>query len=1696
MNAFSPADFGDMSDLLKALGLVTGAGAFNGDWLADPGRYLETILANPAQRQALLDFVAAVRDGTIARDPEGRQWIPLFAETVTAGATIAFFVVVDDRPAAEVHLSVGARFETEAPLAPSVSSLLFPLFRARKEGAPPLSGGPELAGRPGGRIAVSSEVTIAAAPAPPGQAGLLAVGLRLTVPTAPGDGAPGIGLTLRGLQLPGETKARDLDLSLTDPEAIRDAGMELMVGLIQAQIGGAAGGQVAALARVLGLGADPAIPDLPVPDIFARGAEALADWLAAALGSATARTAWLSALAGLLANGAAATAEGVTLPIGGAVLRIGVRAEPGPAGRPVVTVSVGFGFADGTAEVGVAADLVRLDLGTGAAVAVPALRADLRIDLSGVALANGDIAVDRFVFGVGLDPDRRPVLVIEMRDVRVFSTTHARLDLTNPEAVAAMAAAAVTDALAELLGQLGPAGALVGVALGWAAPTGAAAGYPRIDPVAFLGDPLGRLRAHWQTVLDTRAGDLPRVLATLRELLTGDATPGAVTGTGTPADPWLLPLVAGLNLSLWRDGARLHVGIGFLKSIDTLGQRCTVVETRLRAAIVAIDLDTGGAAFLPEVTLRALGRARGGGRLSTDAGPLRLEVDHLGILARYTPEAGLRIGVEASRPALHLDGIRMPLDLPPFEGDLAATLAGLSRDQWDALERIAALLTEGIEARWLSDLVTALGWCRPVRVLGQPAPHRLALADLVADAEGAIRAWLARLLVDGEAEVTRRLQPLARFLSGNGTGAFHVSGRGTILDPWRVALAAPGLPALAVWREPDAPLAAPDPLRSGTLRRWRPGQPGLSPGEVAEAILSEFPEIAGPFGRSLAPGALARGLLSLAARWQGTDGMVPPPAALPAGARLHLVADREARALFDGLDLAAILGAAPATVIRVRVRDAAAAVPGLDPARVLDLREAARDPLTFAPLPAVPGTWDILLAPRGAAALPASDPDGVRGQVARLKQALGVIAAQPGAVVLADAAAGHAAWLALYEMGAGLDRLVIVGLPVTAAQVPAALPADAAETLRRLAELLPDPDPAEPDDPDLACARKLLGASLGPAARPTSDLALPAGWTGAVRAGLDLHLVHGVFDAAGVQAALTAAAAAGLSLAAQRRAVRRSAQTITSASAGALLPLSNTAAPGALAVEGQALVELVGLDLDLARRPPSAVPRARRRVVAGFEIRRAGGWLAGGPGAAALPLPLELRSVEIELRLGIGGAEPALDRLEITLHGLRIRGRAFPRLVLNPALPEADLGIDGQAAPTTPEIVQLLSAVMAELSASADASLARVAQALEAAGILGAAGGFDPLSLSNWMDDPAARLAEIMADPALAARLMAFVGDLTDLHGALALDAAARRLTVTVGGLTGEPLLSEWALAAEVGAGTLGGTLRLGPAAGTHLALTFAPFGVSLALAPANRAALGIGAAGLRLWPAPELAPLGRAGLPLAAASVLSRLLDGLRRSDAGVQPMLDAGLTAFGLLRSEAGVERVVVPALAFLDPGAWLRGAAAFGTAEGLSVRADRVIAAMDALRPFVGVGGASGVWQIAPGLALRARDSGGLILDLALDGAQFLPGSEIDLDGAFGLRFVADGRILPAIALSAGLTGGAPGTRAVHLTVSGSEVRLFLRPAAGGDLGIYPDVAGFAQLVTAGIAAALPLCLDAIVDTGSDAGNLLADVGDALL
>ncbi|MGZ6652359.1 MAG: hypothetical protein ACXVHB_33680, partial [Solirubrobacteraceae bacterium] len=71
-------DLGGIDRLATAIGLVDGDGALVGDWFSRPGNYLSSVLADDAQRTALLEFVDEILgDSAQTTDEAGRAWVPI-----------------------------------------------------------------------------------------------------------------------------------------------------------------------------------------------------------------------------------------------------------------------------------------------------------------------------------------------------------------------------------------------------------------------------------------------------------------------------------------------------------------------------------------------------------------------------------------------------------------------------------------------------------------------------------------------------------------------------------------------------------------------------------------------------------------------------------------------------------------------------------------------------------------------------------------------------------------------------------------------------------------------------------------------------------------------------------------------------------------------------------------------------------------------------------------------------------------------------------------------------------------------------------------------------------------------------------------------------------------------------------------------------------------------------------------------------------------------------------------------------------------------------------------------------------------------------------------------------------------------------------------------------------------------------------
>ena len=79
--------FGDLADVLYAIGLANPDGSLNRDWLSAPGDYLKTVLASESQRVALLRLLEEKLEGDKETDSEGREWLPV----VTADNEVAAF---------------------------------------------------------------------------------------------------------------------------------------------------------------------------------------------------------------------------------------------------------------------------------------------------------------------------------------------------------------------------------------------------------------------------------------------------------------------------------------------------------------------------------------------------------------------------------------------------------------------------------------------------------------------------------------------------------------------------------------------------------------------------------------------------------------------------------------------------------------------------------------------------------------------------------------------------------------------------------------------------------------------------------------------------------------------------------------------------------------------------------------------------------------------------------------------------------------------------------------------------------------------------------------------------------------------------------------------------------------------------------------------------------------------------------------------------------------------------------------------------------------------------------------------------------------------------------------------------------------------------------------------------------------------
>ena len=1658
-------DLGVLGNLAVALG-VFASGEPNPEWFGDPEVSLKTILEKDEQRDALIAFVDEAMGGADrTTDPTGVVWLPI-VQLDDPDLTVA--ITVDDSQSDGIHIGLGISVRTSGPR--SNSSLAIPLFRAKKEGGPNVSA-PLLLGSPGGRIRVATAITIDETAPVPGVARLGAVGIDVDVPTSVSDPRdPVFGLTLTGFQLPGATGPRDIRIAADGLDELDDAVLDLILSLLKAQADAAApGSPIVAISGLLGLKNGDAIPDFPITQLPAQGVHAIAAWLHGVITTTASRDGWMGYLADLL--GGTQVGDSVSFDLGGSAdLTIGLRVDTGPSGNARLTPTLGVELGNTTARVEGRADLFQVDLVTGAAVALPQFGVWAAAGRSGAGnrvldVANPTVArADTLRMGFALDAQRRLTFVLAADGVVLGAHSYTTLDLTSPDAVMDAVGNTVSDVATQLLANCGSALGVVRLFIGLDAPNGVTA----ITLPALMSNPVSAVSGYWRDLIAAPAGAATTVFAALRDALADASSANvAIRGMGTALDPWRVPLIGPLELEAVANGTTLSVCAAVSTSVDTLGQRCTVVQTRLAATLAEINLSAPSASLLPGVEGVLSARERGANppRVMLAFGDgATLTASGVGLRLGWTPAGGLDASVQAPNLTLTIGSASLPITLPVIAADGTVTLPA---DAWDGIETLIGYLG-ALTGGFLGDIVDALGWTTELPIAGgtSPIPARLRLADMVADPETALRDWLPRLMLSDVGP--QALAVLADLFAGSGPNRGFIEGTGHPDDPYRFAIAE-GVPNIAVWFPPAGlerrAVAAPE-----ALQRWRPGDPGLSPEALAACLAAEA-GVASDVRALIEGRDVAGGLAAIAQRWVGGDGRIVPPSAAPTGVFI----DRSGFAagqLLDALDLEDLTGRIPTTTVYIAL--GANAWPQAPAGRRVDLTAPGLDAAMFAPPVAATGDWFVALGSRADCRLAASSTDGTPEQAARLARVLDVIATVSNDIaVVAVAGAGHAARLAAQAQGAVTD-LVTLGTPLAPISLTAINTQPTADALRLLYRLLPpaivvnpaDLD-AEREDENLALGRALVTAMMELVDRtdPSADLRPPVVAPEAPRAGLAITSVFGVVSESQVSQAITAIIAAGLSERARIRAATPLPEP-TGVHTGVRFVLPATTS-GTLSVSGDALLTLFAYD-------KATGINTSRRLRARLRVADRLGWLTSTP-------DLELRMVTADVSVPLDGNSHG--EATVTLHDARVFGQSWERLTL---------GNVAGSVPVLPEARVLLAAAIQRITADvAGTASVALAQLLTALGIIGSGGGVVGDAVDQLIHDPGGllrqRLASSEAD--LSSALATLLGPL----GAT-VNLGARSLRVSGGSDTS----GRFGWHADVTASSTGlsGQLRFGadtpsqPADRLNAIIDLDPLHVSLQWHQPGGSTDSV-----TLWPNPEAAPLARMLAKAGPSFGGHTALELMRRADNTARQVIDAVLDALGLLGGVAGdADRSIRPLAGLLaDPAGWLR------SADSLAASPAKIQGLFDALRPLLGVAGTPGspiTFANGVGLSVTA-DGPGARLTLDVDPTVWTAPNGIAGRLAAGLgaslSVAPSGPPSLGLDLHVGLTGAPSGRQAVHTRLSSGGVQLFLRPTSGSDIPLVP-FAGLGALAAAA-EAALPFLLDQLAGISGTVGNLVQVVGDAL-
>lgn len=1666
-------DLGVLANLAIALGVFTPSGDPNPDWFGNPEASLANVLANDDQRHALLAFIEEAMGGAgRTTDSRGVVWLPV-VHVDDPDLTIS--ITVDESHHDGLHVGLAVSVRTTGPA--SRSSLAIPLFRTHREGGPPITA-PLLLGSRGGRIRLSTAITLDDSVPVPGRARLGAIGIDLDVPTSEGDADPVFGVTLSGLQLPGAMAPRDIRVAADGLGDLDAAALDLILALVKVQADAAAPAtSIAALGGLLGLRSDDDVPDFPIDQLTERGPQALAAWMLAIVTTPSSRHDWMGHLAALL--GGRQAGDDVSLSLGSARLTLRLSIRTGPTGNGCLTPSLSVELGTDGARVEAHADLFQLDLVTGAVIAVPHFGAWAAAGRAGSGRRILDTSTpivaraDTLRVGFAIDSRRRLTFVLAADMVRLGSNEYPVLDLTSPDALMDAANATVSDVADELLAGTGDAVEVIRVLLGLEPPAGVAA----VALPALMTDPVAAVSGYWGSLVASGAA-MSEVLASVRDALAdvnGTRTP--IRGTGVVGDPWRVRLTGALtpavDLELWAAGSKVSAGLAVVTSVDALGERCTVVETRLAVTIAEIDLEQRSAIVMPQVEGLLSARERGADpprvALALDDDVV-LTASGVGLRLTWSPTTGLRADIHAPDIALTRGAATTPIVLPVIASD--GTVA-VPVEAWDGIEALVGHLGVA-HGGALGDLAHALGWTGET---GQPAGDpgrgaRLPLRHLTTDPAQALAQWLTRIATSDLG--LRALEILADLFGGRGAQRGVVVGAGRLDSPYRLTIA-DGLPSFVVWVPPDGPERRVVAAAEG-IQRWRPGDPGLEATTLAAALRAEG-GVARDVEALIHERDLEAGLDALVHRWVGGDGLIVPPVTAPSSVTVIRTVSAAGQYVSQ-LDLDRWIGREPTTTVYVAL--GVSAWPAAPEARRIDLTTPRLDASMFAPPAADLGDWFVCLGTRGDCKTPGSTTDGTPEQASRLTSVLARLASVTSdIVVVAVGGAGHAARLAAQAEIAVTD-LVTLGTPLSAVALTALSTQPTADALRVLHRLLPVPtglvDAAAAideacEDEDAALGRALVSSmmALVDQTDPTLQLRLPSTALPEPRAGLTVSAVFGALSEERVRRAMTAIVVSGLAERARAREATPFLQP-TGVRAGLGFAVAPTR-DGALSIRGDALLSLFAYD--------TAVGASHDRALhLHLRIGDRTGWLTARPG-------LELRMVSVDVTMALDGVDPG--HASITLHDARVFGQSWERLIL---------GSDADTVPVLPEARVLLAAAVQRLTSDVGAASIALRQLLTALSIIDPKGGLAADAVDQFVHDPTALLQRGMAVAGeqiatALATLLGPVGRCVDFSAGI----------VRVRG--GDHTAGRFGWLADVSASRTGmtGLVQFGPADGASASARFnlvldvdtqraAPFQASLRWYQPSG-----GTDVVPLWPraAPEaLTRMIAKAVPSLGAQVALELM---RHADEAARPVIDAALDALGLLNGAPGdAERSIRPLAGFLaDPAGWL------SSADSLGASPAKIQGLFDALRPLLGVGGGRGApLPLASGVSMRVvADGANPRLVLEVDPTEWTRPSGVTgrLSAGLTASLLITRHGPPAFGLDAhvGLTETEARRQAVHMRLGPSGIDLFLRPAAGADIALVP-FAGLGALVPTA-EAALPFLLDRLGEIPGTSGDVVRIVGDAL-